>query len=202
MIQWKQCFGKGGYGLGRIIDRLILKNSKSSRSGSLLQRYHRLHSHLIPLLYFSLHAPMLEHLMMRGIRTNMCCRWKSTGRKKRSFLPVHDFNRKGEAIGELIGVTLLIGPLVGTDSDIKNKRKDLLLKIPGIPRYWPDDAPVERGQIITIGRIDHRWVYRYQRHGAAFGKTAYEILENNKIVWLSGLLWFPVILRMRTMQWK
>lgn len=51
------------------------------------------------------------------------------GKKIKYQVPVHEQNRKGEAVGELVGGNLaLLAHLVGTDSDIKTKGKILFLE--------------------------------------------------------------------------
>ena len=51
------------------------------------------------------------------------------GKKIRYAIPAHELNRKGEAIGELVGGNLaLLAHLVGSGSDIKTKGRILFIE--------------------------------------------------------------------------
>ncbi|MEI9807871.1 MAG: hypothetical protein WDO16_08345 [Bacteroidota bacterium] len=104
------------------------------------------------------------------------------GKKAKYICDAHAFNRKGEAIGELVGGNLaLLTHLVGTESDIKTRGRILFIEDIGEYLYSTD-----------------RMLYQFKRSGKfsklaglviggftdakdterPFGKTAYEIIRD------------------------
>ena len=140
---------RGGYGMSRIIDKIDFK--KFSKNPKWIVGYSDitiLHSHLFSNYYISsLHAPMAgafnredrpDNPDIRGFTNEYLLSIKNAleGKKIKYTCPVHEFNRKGEAIGELVGGNLsLLAHLVSTDSDLKTRGKILFIEDVGEQLY-------------------------------------------------------------------
>jgi muramoyltetrapeptide carboxypeptidase len=125
--------GRGGYGTGRIIDQLNFK--KFGRKPKWIIGYSDitvLHSHLYSRLKIaSIHAPMASAFNDEEYKNEyvQSLRKALTGKKASYKCEVHNYNRTGEAKGELVGGNLsLIAHLVGTPSDINTRGKILFLE--------------------------------------------------------------------------
>jgi muramoyltetrapeptide carboxypeptidase len=131
---------RGGYGTGRIIQNIDFK--KFRKQPKWIVGYSDitvLHSHIYTNYYISsLHAPMAGAFNDDGFKNEFVGSLKSAfeGKKAKYKCEVHPFNRKGEAVGELVGGNLaLLAHLVGTDSDIKTRGKILFLEDVGEQLY-------------------------------------------------------------------
>jgi len=126
-------FGRGGYGLGRIIDRLnfnkFIENPKWLIGFSDITL---LHAHIFSNYGIStMHAPMAGAFNDLESDNKYLKSLKKTLEGKKIMYPceTHEFNRRGEAIGELVGGNLsLIAHAIGTPSDLKTKGKILFLE--------------------------------------------------------------------------
>ncbi|MDZ4796074.1 MAG: LD-carboxypeptidase [Bacteroidota bacterium] len=132
--------GRGGYGTGRIIDRLDFKKFK--KKPKWIAGYSDitvLHAHLYSNYYISsLHAPMAGAFNEEGYKSEFVLSLKNAweGKKLNYSCAVHDFNKKGEVTGELIGGNLaLLAHLTGTGSDIKTKGRLLFIEDVGEYSY-------------------------------------------------------------------
>ncbi len=131
---------RGGYGTGRIIDKIDF--TKFRKHPKWIVGYSDvtvLHSHIYSHFYIStLHAPMAGAFNDDGFKNEFIRSLKNAleGKKLKYKCEVHDYNRKGEAVGELVGGNLaLLAHLVGTDSDIKTRGKILFLEDVGEQLY-------------------------------------------------------------------
>lgn len=131
---------RGGYGTGRIIDKIDF--AKFRKHPKWIVGYSDvtvLHSHIYSHFYIStLHAPMAGAFNDDGFKNEFIRSLKNAleGKKLKYKCEVHDYNRKGEAVGELVGGNLaLLAHLVGTDSDIKTRGKILFLEDVGEQLY-------------------------------------------------------------------
>jgi len=131
---------RGGYGTGRIIDKIDF--TKFRKQPKWIVGYSDvtvLHSHIYSHFYIStLHAPMAGAFNDDGFKNEFVRSLKNAleGKKLKYKCDVHEFNRKGEAVGELVGGNLaLLAHLVGTDSDIKTRGKILFLEDVGEQLY-------------------------------------------------------------------
>ncbi len=134
---------RGGYGTGRIIDQIDFKKFKQNPKWIIgYSDITVLHCHLYSNYYISsLHAPMAGAFNDGGAENEFVQSLKTTleGKKQKYNCPVHAFNRKGEAIGELVGGNLsLLAHLNGTDSDIKTKGRILFIEDVGEYTYNVD----------------------------------------------------------------
>jgi muramoyltetrapeptide carboxypeptidase len=132
--------GRGGYGMGRIIDQVDFKKFKKRPKWIVgYSDITVLHSHLYSNYYISsIHAPMAGAFNEEGYKNEYILSLKDAleGKPIKYTCPAHEFNRKGEAIGELVGGNLsLLAHLTGTDSDIKTKGSILFLEDVGEYSY-------------------------------------------------------------------
>jgi len=177
---------RGGYGMSRIIDRINFKKFKKNPKWIIgYSDITVFHSHLYSNYYISsLHAPMAGAFNDAGYINRFVQSLKSAleGKKiKYSFEP-HEFNKKGEAIGELAGGNLtLLTHIIGTESDIKTRGRILFMEDVGEYLYNVDRMmyQLKRGGklsklagLIVGGFTDMKDTER------PFGQTAYEIIRD------------------------
>ncbi|HET9826623.1 MAG TPA: LD-carboxypeptidase [Chitinophagaceae bacterium] len=177
---------RGGYGLSRIIDHVNFKKFKKIPKWIIgYSDVTILHSHLYSNYYISsIHAPMAAAFNDAGYinRYVQSLRHALEGKKLRYTCEPHEFNKKGEAIGELIGgnLTLLVH-LIGTDSDVKTRGRILLLEDVGEYLYNIDRMMYQLKRsgklsklagLIVGGFTDNKDTER------PFGQTAYEIISD------------------------
>lgn len=131
-------FGRGGYGMSRIIDKLDF--SKFRKNPKWLIGYSDItvmHSHLLTNYRIaSLHAPMAGAFSdLDGLQVSIPA-WRDAVRGKRAKhnVPPSPFNRPGKAKGILVGGNLaLLAHIIGTASDFETK--DRILFIEDIGEY-------------------------------------------------------------------
>jgi muramoyltetrapeptide carboxypeptidase len=124
---------RGGYGTSRIIDSINFKKFKKQPKWIIgYSDITLLHSHLYSNYYISsLHAPMAAAFNDVGYinRFVQSLHDAMEGKKARYHCDAHEWNKKGESIGELVGGNLaLLVHGIGTDSDIKTKGRILFLE--------------------------------------------------------------------------
>ncbi len=175
---------RGGYGLSRIIDKINFKKFKKQPKWIIgYSDVTVLHSHLYSNHYISsIHAPMAAAFNDAGYINRFVQSLKNAleGKKLKYSCESHEFNKKGEAIGELIGGNLtLLAHLIGTDSDIKTRGRILFLEDIGEYLYNIDRMMYQLKRsgklsklagLIIGGFIDNKDTER------PFGQTAYEII--------------------------
>ena len=124
---------RGGYGTSRIIDRLDFKRFKEnpkwiigySDVTVLLSHIYRNYK------ITSLHAPMAAAFNDEGYKNEYVQSLKDAleGKKIKYTIDVHELNRKGEAIGELVGGNLsMLTHLIGSSSEPKTKGRILFIE--------------------------------------------------------------------------
>jgi muramoyltetrapeptide carboxypeptidase len=127
-------FGRGGYGMGRIIDRLDLKKFRKHPKWLIgFSDVTVLHSHLFNKYNIaSMHAPMAaafnegENEFTRSLRNAL------EGEKNVYKTEPHPFNKKGEASGILFGGNLaLLANVIGTSSEFDTKNKIFFIEDTG-----------------------------------------------------------------------
>ncbi|MGC4100083.1 S66 peptidase family protein [Ferruginibacter sp.] len=126
-------FGRGGYGVGRIIDALDF--SKFKKKPKWLIGYSDitvLHSHIYSRLKIAtLHAPMAAAFNEEGYKNEFIQSLQNAvkGKKVNYKTAPHPFNKTGTATAELVGGNLsLLAHLTGTPSDIHTKNKILFIE--------------------------------------------------------------------------
>ena len=175
---------RGGYGTGRIIDRIDFK--KFAKQPKWIVGYSDitvLHSHLFSNYYIaSLHAPMAGAFNEEGFKNEYVLSLKNAleGKKIKYQVPVHEQNRRGEAVGELVGGNLaLLAHMVGTDSDLKTKGKILFLEDVGEQLYNLDRMLIQlkrSGKLSKLAGLIFGGFTETKDTDRPFGKTIYEIL--------------------------
>ncbi len=178
--------GRGGYGVGRIIDGLDFTQFKKYPKWIIgFSDITVLHCHIYSHLKFaSLHAPMAA-AFNDGEYANefiQSLRKAITGKKANYKVAVHAFNKPGTASGELVGGNLsLLAHLTGTPSDINTKNKILFIEDIGEYIYNIDrmlyqikrSGKLDRlAGLIIGGFTDMKDTER------PFGKTVYEVIHD------------------------
>lgn len=125
--------GRGGYGTGRIIDRISFKKFKKRPKWIIgYSDITILHAHLHKKLKIaSLHAPMAGAFNNGEFNNEfvLSLRHALQGERAKYICKVHAFNNRGKATGQLIGGNLaMLAHLIGTPSDINTKNKILFLE--------------------------------------------------------------------------
>lgn len=134
-------FGRGGYGVGRLIDKLDF--SQFRRKPKWLIGYSDitvLHSHIHSNYKIAtLHSPMAAAFNDGENEFITSLHKAITGKKMKYKYDVHALNKQGTAVGELVGGNLsLLAHLVGTASDIGTKNKILFIEDIGELIYSTD----------------------------------------------------------------
>jgi muramoyltetrapeptide carboxypeptidase len=178
--------GRGGYGMSRIIDRIDFRKFKKNPKWIIgFSDITVLHAHLYAnYKTASLHAPMAAAFNDEGYKNEFIqsLRLALEGKTARYHCDVHNFNQKGEAIGELVGGNLsLLVHIIGTPSDIKTKGRILFLEDVGEYLYNIDRMLYQLKRagkldklagLVIGGFTDNKDTER------PFGKTAYEIIHD------------------------
>jgi len=177
---------RGGYGTGRIIEEISFKKFKKNPKWIIgFSDITILHSHIYSNYNIAtLHAPMASAFRNEENQNRFVLSLKKAleGHKIKYQSPVHEFNRKGEAIGELVGGNLsLIAHLVGTSSDIKTKGKILFLEDVGEYLYNIDRMLYQlrrSGKLSKLAGLIIGGFTENKDTERPFGKTAYEIIHD------------------------
>lgn len=178
--------GRGGYGMGRIIEEIDFKKFKKKPKWVIgYSDITVFHSHLYSNFYISsLHSPMAGAFKEQGYKNEFVLSLKNAleGKKIKYSCAAHELNRKGEAVGELAGGNLaLLSHLVGTGSDIKTKGKILFIEDVGEQLYNIDRMMHQlkrSGKLAKLAGLMVGGFTETQDTERPFGKTAYEIINN------------------------
>lgn len=175
---------RGGYGTGRILEGLNFKKFKKNPKWIIgFSDITVLHAHIYTNYYIaSIHGPMANAFNDGGYINDYVQSLRSVlqGDKIRYTCEPHEMNRKGEAIGELVGGNLaLLAHLIGTESDTKTRGRILFLEDVGEYLYNIDRMMYQLKRsgkldklagLIIGGFTDNKDTDR------PFGKSAYEII--------------------------
>lgn len=177
--------GRGGYGVGRIIDRLDFTRFK--RRPKWIIGYSDitvLHSHIFTHCKIAtLHSPMAaafndgvaDNLFIQSLKNAL------VGKKAQYKAPVHAFNQVGTATGTLVGGNLsLLAHLVGTPSDINTKGKILFIEDIGEYIYSTDRMlhQLKRsGKLDGLAGLIVGGFTDVKDTDRPFGKTVYEAIK-------------------------
>ncbi|MFZ1453587.1 MAG: LD-carboxypeptidase [Ferruginibacter sp.] len=177
-------FGRGGYGMGRIIDRLDLTKFKKKPKWVIgFSDITILHAHLYTKIKTaSLHAPMAaafnegENEFIKSLRNAI------TGKKAKYNSAAHLFNKQGSATGELVGGNLsLLAHIIGTPSDINTKNKILFIEDIGEHIYNTDRLLYQlkrSGKLANLAGLVVGGFTDTKDTERPFGKTVYEVIRD------------------------
>ena len=176
-------FGRGGYGTGRIIDRLDFKKFIENPKWLIgFSDITVLHTHLFTNYKIAaMHAPMAAAFNEGPNEYNSSLLSALRGEKANYDTLAHPLNRNGHAKGKLIGGNLaLLAHVAGTPSDFKTKKCILFIEDIGEQLYNIDRMlyQLKRG-----GKFDHLegliigGFTDMKNTEKPFGKNVYEIIK-------------------------
>jgi len=176
---------RGGYGMGRIIDKISFKKFKKNPKWIIgYSDVTVLHAHLYSNYYISsIHAPMAGAFNDAGYINRFVQSLKTTleGKKAKYNCDPHEFNRKGEAIGELIGGNLtLLTHLIGSESDSKTRGRILFIEDVGEYVYNIDRMMYQlkrSGKLSKLAGLVIGGFTDIKDTERPFGNTAYEAIS-------------------------
>ncbi len=177
---------RGGYGTGRIIDQLDFRQFRKQPKWIIgYSDITVLHNHIYSNYYIaSLHAPMAGAFNEEGFKNEYVGSLKNAleGKKIKYQVDVHELNRRGEAIGELVGGNLaLLAHLVGTESDIKTKGKILFIEDVGEYLYNLDRMLYQlkrSGKLSRLAGLIYGGFTETKDTDRPFGKSVEDILRD------------------------
>jgi muramoyltetrapeptide carboxypeptidase len=180
-------FGRGGYGLSRIIDQISFKKFKKSPKWILgYSDITLLHAHI-----YANYDIATAHSPMAGAFTDVTAtdmyvnsvRDLLTGENLNYICDIHPFNRRGEVEGKLMGGNLtLLSHVVGGPSDFKTKGLILFIEDIGEYLYNMDRmlhqlkaaGKFQKPAAIIVGSFNDM-----KDTDRPFGKNAYEIIRDS-----------------------
>lgn len=177
---------RGGYGIGRIIDQLDFSSFRKNPKWIIgFSDVTVLHSHIYRNHYIStLHAPMAAAFNDGGYKNEyvQSLRAALSGKKIKYHCEPHEFNRKGVAIGELVGGNLaLLAHLCGTDSDVKTKGRILFIEDVGEYLYNIDRMMYQLKRSGKLDKLSGLVVGGFtdlKDTEKPYGQSAYEIIRD------------------------
>jgi muramoyltetrapeptide carboxypeptidase len=177
--------GRGGYGVGRIIDQLDFTKFKRKPKWIIgFSDITVLHSHFNSKLRIaSLHAPMANAFNNDGFKSEYVRSLQKAliGKKANYQSAINPFNKKGTASGELVGGNLaLLAHLIGTPSDIKTKNKILFIEDIGEYIYNIDRMFYQlkrSGKLDKLAGLIIGGFSELKDTTRPFGKTVHEVIS-------------------------
>ena len=177
---------RGGYGISRIVDKIDFTRFKENPKWIIgFSDVTVLHSHIYRNYYIStLHAPMANAFNEDGFKNEyvQSLRHALGGKKIKYQVMQHEFNRKGEAIGELVGGNLaLLAHIIGTESDLKTKGRILFIEDVGEYLYNIDRMLYQlkrSGKLDKLAGLIVGGFTDMKDTERPFGQTAYEIIRD------------------------
>ena len=178
--------GRGGYGVGRIIDELDFTLFKKNPKWIIgFSDITVLHSHIYTHLKIaSLHAPMAAAFNDGEYKNEFIQSLQNaiTGKKATYKTAAHEFNKTGIASGELVGGNLsLLAHLTGTPSDINTKNKILFIEDIGEYIYSIDRMLLQlkrSGKLDKLAGLIIGGFTDIKDTDRPFGRTANEIIRD------------------------
>jgi muramoyltetrapeptide carboxypeptidase len=179
--------GRGGYGVGRMIERLDFTAFKKNPKWIIgFSDITVLHAHINRNYKIAtLHAPMAAAFNDGAYKKKYVQSLKHAleGKKSNYNCKSHRFNRPGSATGELIGGNLaLLAHLVGTSSDIQTNNKILFLEDVGEQHYNVDRMMIQlkrSGKFNNLAGLIIGGFTDMQDTQRPFGKKVYEIIKEH-----------------------
>ncbi len=179
-------FGRGGYGMSRIIDQLDFKVFKKKPKWLIgFSDITVMHTHLFGKYKIaSLHAPMAAAFNDGGTGNEFIQSLRKTlkGNKSNYTVDVHPNNKPGSVSGKLIGGNLaLLAHVIGTDSDFDTKNCILFIEDIGEYLYNIDRMLYQLKRSGKLGRLSGLIFGGFtdmKDTERPFGKTIDEILND------------------------
>lgn len=176
--------GRGGYGVGRIIDSLSFKKFKKNPKWIIgFSDITVLHSHIYNRLKIaSLHAPMAAAFNDDEYKNEYVQSLKRAleGKKAKYVCEISAYNNLGTATGKLVGGNLsLISHLVGTPSDIDTAGKILFIEEVGEYVYNTDRMLYQlkrSGKLNKLAGLIIGGFTESKDTTIPFGKDVYEVI--------------------------
>lgn len=175
--------GRGGYGVGRIIDELDFTKFKKKPKWIIgFSDITVLHAHLFSKLNIaSLHAPMASAFNAGENEFILSFKNAITGKKARYSCAAHPFNKPGDVTAPLVGGNLsLLAHLTGTPSAINTKNKILFIEDIGEQVYNVDRMLYQlkrSGKLKDLAGIIVGGFTDMQDTERPFGKKVYEVIR-------------------------
>jgi muramoyltetrapeptide carboxypeptidase len=177
---------RGGYGIGRIIEQIDFKKFKKYPKWVIgFSDVTILHSHIYANYKIaSIHGAMASAFNKDEYKNEFVQSLKNVleGKKIKYDCAVHELNKKGEAVGELVGGNLtLLAHLIGTSSDIKTKGKILFLEDVGEYLYNIDRMFYQlkrNGKLNRLAGLIIGGFSNMKDTDRPFGKNVYEIIND------------------------
>lgn len=176
-------FGRGGYGLSRIIDRVDFSRFRKNPKWLIgFSDITVLHCHLNNRLRIaSLHAPMAAAFNVGENEFTHSIYRAITGKKNDYRCTPDPLNRTGKATGELVGGNLsLLAHLIGTPSDIDTKGKILFIEDIGEYLYHIDRMLLQlkrSGKLSTLAGLVVGGFTEMKDTVRPYGKDIYTIIR-------------------------
>ena len=178
--------GRGGYGVGRIIDQLDFKLFKKNPKWIIgFSDITVLHAHIYNNCKIAtLHAPMAAAFNEGGSNNEYILSLQKAlfGKKANYKTPVHAFNQRGQSEGELVGGNLtLLANLIGTKSDINTRKKILFLEDVGEFIYGVDRLLYQlkrSGKLAHLAGLIIGGFSETKDTDRPFGKTVYQVIND------------------------
>ena len=177
-------FGRGGYGMGRIIDGLDFTKFKKNPKWVIgFSDITVLHAHLFTKIKTaSLHAPMAAAFNEGENEFIQSLHKAIIGKKAKYNCAAHGFNKQGSATAELLGGNLsLLANITGTPSDINTKNKILFLEDIGEQIYNIDRMLYQlkrSGKFDNLAGLIIGGFTDMKDTKRPFGKTVYEAIKD------------------------
>ena len=177
-------FGRGGYGMGRIIDQLDFKRFKKHPKWLIgFSDITVLHCHLNRRLNIAaLHAPMAAAFNNGSNEFIRSFHNAIIGKKAKYQHALHPLNKIGSAKGELVGGNLsLLAHLCGTPSELFTKNKILFIEDTGEYIYNTDRMLYQlkrAGKLDKLAGLIVGGFTEMKDTERPFGKTVEEVIKD------------------------
>jgi muramoyltetrapeptide carboxypeptidase len=176
---------RGGYGIGRIIDRLDFTSFKKNPKWIIgFSDVTVLHTHINKNLKIaSLHSPMASAFNDGGFKNKYIRSLKKAleGKKSTYACKPHKYNKPGNAKAELVGGNLaLLAHLIGTKSELQTKGKILFLEDIGEQLYNVDRMMYQlkrSGKLKDLAALIIGGFTDIEDTQRPFGKKVYDIIR-------------------------
>ncbi|MEO5564445.1 MAG: LD-carboxypeptidase [Chitinophagaceae bacterium] len=177
---------RGGYGMTHIIDAINFKKFKKQPKWIVgFSDITLLHSHIYSNYYIStLHAPMAAAFNDAGYINRFVQSLKGAleGKKAKYECEANEFNKRGEAIGEIVGGNLaLLTHSIGSESDLKTKGRILFIEDVGEYLYNVDRMFYQlkrSGKLKNLAGLIIGGFTDTKDTERPFGKTVYELIHD------------------------